>query len=628
MSTHANATNASGLLCNVQAGRTLLKQRAPAICQHRSAELLTLHTAPSMSLSHASGTPRASSGHAAGRSAAGSQAPASALHPAGRVGMSGPPATSPSFNPAKPWQQLFRQHSKAGQHVAAALPGGAAERPRFGGAAATARGIGTPPSVEPCARGSGDHALDRTYSVGSLRRGALSFESQRQPSGSACLDQAHSNMSFAADISAELPDPVCTTAAVDGPPPPRSSADRGRRRAMHAAPAAASRRLPMQPSVRGGAQPAGGQQKQSAVGARRPASQQQACRVHQAAEQASTQERPGAAAEATGKSSLAMRCPPPAPLQITSVSPFTEDPDDVLDRFWTSQHQVSPQAPDVISTRSEGPGELTADPAGFGRLYEPGCSGGISGGLPHAGDKHMSRQGRTNSPQPGSSAEPGGSLSLARSAGERACSHDDQAVSKPGSDAEADGAAALHVLTRGNAMLHATDGHAVDARCAARALTSKQAGVTARGKHAAGATTVSKEQADRAAMPAPPRRSRGSKIAGLAGTGKENQPSAPSQHTHTATRGEAAPVAQSKRVAATGMSRPVHDAHFKREPFRSTSNQPHVSGPAPPNRMACSRVASRGVRDLAGGVAGSARPELSANAPLCHRRQAHPHARH
>lgn len=606
----------------MQAGQSLVQQLAPAISQERSAQLMAMHAAPSMSLSHASGTPRASSARAVRKSIAGPHVPASVAHAAG--GASGELAASPSFNPSKPWQQLFRQHSKPRQQGAAAA---VRDQPHFGAAAGAGCGIGTPPSVQPRAQAEAGQAMERTFSMGSLRRGALSFGSQRQPSGSVCLEPAHSNMSFAADISAELQGAAGASASIVGPARPRTSVDYGTAHAMQAASAVTARRGPVHVSGRAHAK--------AAIGSALPADAARGKGKDSIADAAGTH-RAGERMRGTGghrsaacnnasapaaKSSLAQRCPPPAALQVASVSPFAEDQDDVLDRFWTSQHEMSPQPPEQPPSTGSGSAEPGIDPAGYGRLHDLPPNRQLGATYLQADRGCLSLQADHAGTKPSSSAGAAQSLTLALSAAKPTGQAEMQAVGQPGTHADAQ-MAAPPTHSHGGAMLHAVDAHTVDARCAARAVAShaaKQARAVAAPAHG-NSMQLSKEQADRAAMPAPPRRSRGSKIAGLATIGQENRPGLQQADKSVRAAPKAAHV--SRRTAPVNKASAVTDAKHKREPLRNASNQA-AGGPNQPGRMACSRHASHGPRDGPGSVCGSGRPELSAAAPLCHRRALH-----
>jgi hypothetical protein len=106
-------------------------------------------------------------------------------------------------NPRKPWSQLFK-----GSNSISGIP---PPRPPPWHASSSARppqpplitahSIGTPPSVEPKLH----QAAERTFSIGSLRKGPLSFSSHGQRSNSCTRDGAASDLSFAPEVSADVP---------------------------------------------------------------------------------------------------------------------------------------------------------------------------------------------------------------------------------------------------------------------------------------------------------------------------------------------------------------------------------------------------------------------------------------
>jgi hypothetical protein len=156
----------------LQVERQVLKEHAAEIIKRRRSEQEALHCSPSFSLSQSFDiiTPRP-----------------------------GTDTTLPApLKPNKPWAQLFK-----GSTSLAGIP---PPRPPLWPCARpphpplmTARSIGTPPSVEPKLH----QAAERTFSTGSLRKGALSFSSHGQRSNSCTHDGAASDLSFAPDASAD-----------------------------------------------------------------------------------------------------------------------------------------------------------------------------------------------------------------------------------------------------------------------------------------------------------------------------------------------------------------------------------------------------------------------------------------
>jgi hypothetical protein len=338
---------------SVQEARASLITRVEVICQQRALEQLALHCSPSLSLSQTCGTPAESA-------------------------LGNAPA---AYNPEQPWQHLFQHRRPSARALQAPAPRrsmrhAAPESARSAGAgqraqpfAPRASSIGTPPSVEPKLHQARGAPPDRTYSVGSLRRGALSFSSAGQGhSDSLNLEGAHSDLSFMPDVSAELPlEPAEATASVDGtrsvgcsereaaasrsmfgnaaaPPPslqlpPRRPPQMRKQTGPHAPPRAPLRRsLDVRGTPRSvlGAQGFGGS----------AAADESAAARAQHADDASVAGAPS--------SSIARRCRPPPPITVAD-SPFITGQADALDRFWTSQTAASPQVADAESARRSWP---------------------------------------------------------------------------------------------------------------------------------------------------------------------------------------------------------------------------------------------------------------------------------
>lgn len=543
----------------MQEARAALQARATVVCKQRAAEQLALHCSPSVSLSHACGTPSGAAAAAAGNAA----------------------VPSPSFNPEQPWQQLFQHRSASGAPkapspapaLASALrrsarrttagahqPHGEAMRSHFH---AVEGSIGTPPSVEPKLHQARGAAVDRTYSVGSLRRGALSFCSQRQPSGSVCLDGAHSDLSFAPDISAELggADAVTATLSVDGPchaSGREGSNARERRGAPAPLPTAPmrSRQLSRELSVRGAQAPR--------HAASRPA--QRCAQPHSAdanaraapahAPQLDLRPVTGAAKSpqhtAQRQSSLAHRCAPPPPIRVVD-SPFVTGQADALNRFWISQDGTSPQPP---SARGAGGAGSHSPAEGCGSATAAAADGQPPlWFMPH---RPLGADAGADAPEGGSMPTqdlPRDGLFTARSAVTANAYASDAARAAHTLSSGAAGAGFGGVGKHGTVLGRRTKGGAMvqgalgpNPAGAAATLALAERATHSHSDAAGGAARAAQARADARAMPAPPaRRSRGARIAGLA-VNKEN-----CRRENTAHAGVPAPSAHDI-AAAVGRS--------------------------------------------------------------------------
>ena len=628
----------------MQDARAALQQQANVICQQRAMEQLALHCSPSLSLSQPGGTP------VGGASTCGTAANVA----------TGGTARAPAFNPEQPWQQLFLHRSASNAAPTSARArrghnpcGGSARGYRQRSAFGTAAGIGTPPSVEPKLHQGG--AAERVYSMGSLRRGALSFSSAGQPSGSINLDGAASDLSFLPDVSAELAvDAGERTGSIDGGRSAGLSqtlADRRRISVFVPSHAALQRQLNRLPSSRAETPRCGTPRSifdsrcntpHSVLGSSAPASRAHgtaaqgaasaaAATVRQSAQHAAVQQVPA-------ESSVAQRCRVllGAPPMQASETPFISDQAGVLDRFWLSQDEDPPSAADAGSARQV---RQDASSPANGIVSLPAAEASVA--MP-AAQVHSTVQVRAAAAAKASGkaaakawhkerhapVQTGGAPKAGAS--ERGKAAAEPAHCAAGASSAALGAAATARRTKGNDMVV----QCLGGKQTSAEQDSKEADDSAQerdsgGKATAGGNAQSKgpaQDADSLAMPAPPpvRRSRGTRLAGLASTqdGGHQENAGPGADSAVPAL-VSKPVWGSRMGAKARMPKSETVRHLQQRSATHAALQARGTKAVHGSRKLARQVAAD-VTNLP--VAG--RPELNAILPVCRTVAGGGHVRH